>query len=87
MAYNYPYGNYSQLNLDWLLSAWREFQKAVEDMIAPQYSNSAAYPDHSLVIYNHVLYYNENEIPVAEEWDPNHWTEINLAQIVEEGGF
>lgn len=80
--YNYPYGNTSQLNLDWFLQSWRQFQKAVEDMIAPQYSNSDTYPAGSVVIYEHVLYTNVDPIPVAEEWDPEHWQETSITTII-----
>ena len=48
MAYQYPYGDSHQLNLDWLLSQWRSFQSAVCDMIAPEYSNKKEYPAGSI---------------------------------------
>lgn len=82
MAYNYPYGNSQQLNLDWLLREWRAFQRQIEDMIAPQYDNSATYTAYSLVIYNHALYGNPNAINVPEEFDPDHWEQIDLATIL-----
>lgn len=80
--YNYPYGNTSQLNLDWFLQSWRVFQSQVEAMIAPQYSNSDPYPAGSVVIYEHCLYTNENAIPVAEEWNPEHWTPTSIMEII-----
>lgn len=79
--YNYPYGDTSQLNLDWLLQSWRQFQRQIEDMIAPQYSNTTEYDAGSLVIYEHAFYYNPDPISPAEEWDPNHWTNISIADI------
>lgn len=82
MAYNYPYGNSQQLNLDWLLREWRAYQGQIEDMIAPQYDHTATYAAYSLVIYNHVLYTNPNAIAVMEEFDPDHWEQIDLATIV-----
>lgn len=50
-------------------------------MIAPQYSNSTEYDANSLVIYDHVFYYNPDPISPAEEWDPDHWTQISIADI------
>ena len=79
--YNYPYGNTSQLNLDWFLQSWRVFQSQVEAMIAPQYSNTTEYDANSLVIYDHAFYYNPDPISPAEEWNPDHWTNISIADI------
>lgn len=80
--YQYPYGNSQQLNLDWLINAWRQYQKQVENMIAPQYDHNSAYPDPALVVYEHKLYYNNQPINDPEEWDPDHWIETNLADIM-----
>lgn len=79
--YNYPYGNTSQLNLDWFLQSWRVFQSQVEAMIAPQYDHSIAYPDPAIVIYEHKMYSNNQAINDPEEWDPDHWTQISCADI------
>ena len=79
--YNYPYGNSQQLNLDWLISAWRQYQEQVENMIAPQYDHNIAYPAMSLVIHDHKFYYNPDDINDPEEWDPEHWTQISIADI------
>ena len=80
--YNYPYGNSQQLNLDWLISAWRQYQEQVEDMIAPQYDHNVAYDVAAIVLHDHKLYYNNQAINDPEEWDPDHWTETNLADIM-----
>lgn len=80
--YNYPYGNTSQLNLDWFLQSWRQFQRAVEDMIAPQYSESSTYPANSIVIYQHVLYTNPAAITVEEQFDPANWEQISIAELM-----
>lgn len=82
MAYNYPYGNSQQLNLDWILRSWREYQSQIEDMIAPQYSDSDPYPDPAIVVHEHKLYYNNTAINDPEEWDPDHWTETSMADIL-----
>ena len=79
--YHYPYGSSQQLNLDWLINAWRTYQRQIEDMIAPQYSNSTEYDANSLVIYDHVFYYNPDPISPAEEWDPDHWIQLSIADI------
>lgn len=83
--YNYPYGNTSQLNMDWILQSWRQFQRQIEDMIAPQYSESSTYPANSLVIYQHVLYYNPAAITGAGPFDPESWEQIDIATIVTGG--
>lgn len=80
--YNYPYGNTSQLNLDWFLQSWRQFQRAIEDMIAPQYSESSTYQAWSLVIYQHVLYTNQADITEEGQFDPESWEQISVAQII-----
>ena len=80
--YNYPYGNTSQLNMDWILQSWRQFQRQIEDMIAPQYSESSTYPAFSLVIYEHVLYTNPADIDVEGQFDPESWEQISVAAIV-----
>lgn len=80
--YNYPYGNTSQLNLDWFLQSWRVFQSQVEAMIAPQYDPNSAYPDPAIVLHEHMLYYNSTPIITPEEWDPDHWTVTSLADIM-----
>lgn len=82
MPYNYPYGDTSQLNLDWILKSWRTFQSQVEAMIAPQYSDSAMYPENSVVIYDHVLYTNPEEITDAEEFTPEHWSPTSITEIM-----
>lgn len=82
MGYNYPYGQSAQLNLDWLIKSWREFQQEIEDMIAPAYSETATYPLNSLVIYKDKLWTNTEAIADPEAWDPEHWTEITLAEIL-----
>lgn len=80
--YNYPYGNSQQLNLDWFIEAWRAFQEQIENIIAPQYDHTTTYTAFSLVIYNHVLYFNPNAINAPEEFDSNHWQQIDLATIL-----
>lgn len=79
--YQYPYGNSQQLNLDWLINAWRTFQRQIEDMIAPQYSDSKEYDAYALVIHDHALYYAPDPISPAEEWNPEHWVQLSLSDI------
>lgn len=82
--YQYPYGNSQQLNLDWLLTAWRQFQKAVEDMIAPQFSDTETYTAHSVVIYEHALYTNPAAITAPSEWNPDSWEVTSVAELMAE---
>lgn len=80
--YNYPYGNTSQLNMDWLLQSWRQFQRQVEDMIAPQYSDSSTYPANSIVIYQHELYTNPAAITGEGQFDPESWEQISISELL-----
>lgn len=78
----YPYGNNSNLNLDWLISAWRSFQKDVCSMIAQDYDNTATYPAGSVVIYNMILYTNPEDILTAEEFNPEHWSKTTITELI-----
>ena len=84
--YNYPYGNSQQLNLDWLITAWRTFQGQIEDMLAPAYSDSSTYSSGDLVIYNHILYQASEDITTAEEFDSSKWTQVTFTELLEGGG-
>ena len=81
--YEYPYSNSQQLNLDWLLTEWRKFQKAVEDMIAPAWSETKSYswdtPD--MVIYNHVLYYCIVEHTTVGDFKADEWQSFTIADV------
>ena len=79
--YEYPYGNSQELNLDWLLTAWRIFQGQIEDMIAPQWSDREVYEEFDLVIHEHVLYYCVNASATPAEFIPEEWQQLNLADI------
>lgn len=81
MGYKYPYGNSQQLNLDWLINAWKAYQQQIENNIAPPYSDTLTYGQNSLVIYKHQLYYNPADIEAPEEFDPEHWVAISIADI------
>lgn len=80
--YEYPYGNSQQLNLDWLLTEWRAFQKQIEDMIAPQWAELTLYVQYDLVIHNHVLYYCSVASATVGTFDTDEWTAITVADIV-----
>lgn len=79
--YQYPYGNSQQLNLDWLLTQWRQFQKQVEDMIAPQWSDTESYAQNALVIHDHVFYYCTAVAATVGEFKPNEWAALTIADI------
>lgn len=90
MAYNYPYGNTQQLNLDWILRSWREFQSQIEDMIAPQWSDTESYsmarPDTGnpdIVIYEHELYYCIVPAATVGEFKPDEWQKFSIAQYMQ----
>lgn len=50
--------------------------------IAPEYSATATYPAGSYVIHDGALYTNPNEIGTAEDWNPVHWTQTTVAQMM-----
>lgn len=52
--------------------------------IAPEYAKKT-YEANSYVIYGGVLYTNPNAIGTAEDWNPAHWTQTAVAEIVPEG--
>lgn len=81
--YQYPYGDSQQLNLDWLLNAWRTFQSQICSMIAPNYSNSKTYDVGDLAIYNMQLWRCKEAIQTAEEFNVQHWEKITVAELVE----
>ncbi len=49
--------------------------------IAPEYTKTA-YPANSYVMQGGVLYTNPNAIGTAEDWDPAHWTQTTVAQMM-----
>lgn len=79
--FNYPYGNSQELNLTWLLKAWRDYQAQIEDAIAQQYDPAIAYPDPIFLWYEHELYYNNQAINDPEPWDPDHWTKTSIWEL------
>ena len=81
MGFKYPYGNSQQLNLDWLINAWKTFQQQIENNIAPPYNDTLTYSAFALVIYKHQLYYNPEDIESPEEFNPEHWVAISVADI------
>ena len=80
--FRYPYGNTQALNLDWLLTQWREYQSTIENMIAPQYSKTAQYEAGTLVVYEHKLYYNPEAIYVPGDFNAELWTETKLSELI-----
>ena len=82
MEFKYPYGNSQQLNLDWLINAWKQYQEQIENAIAPQYNENYTYPDPAIVFYEHILYFNTEPINTPEEFTPEHWQQASLAEII-----
>lgn len=48
---------------------------------APNYTKTT-YPANSYVMQDGVLYTNPNAIGTAEDWDPAHWTQTTVAEMV-----
>lgn len=82
MGFKYPYGNSQQLNLDWLINAWKQYQEQIENAIAPQYNENDTYTDPAVVFYNHILYYNLEPIATPEPFTPEHWQSASLVEIL-----
>lgn len=80
--YQYPYGNSQQLNLDWLLTQWRMFQKQIEDMIAPQWSDTETYVEWNIVIHEHTLFYCSTATATVGEFKPDEWTAFSFADAL-----
>lgn len=53
--------------------------------LAPNYTKQA-YPANSYVMHDGVLYTNENAIGTAEDWDPEHWTQTTVAEMMAGAG-
>lgn len=83
--YNYPFGNLQQLNLDWLLTEWRNYQAQIEDMIAPQWSESVSYEEDAVVIYEHVLYRCVVTTSTPRIFESDEWQSVRLIDIINGG--
>lgn len=53
--------------------------------IAPEYTKTT-YPANSYVMYGGVLYTNPNAIGTAEDWNPAHWTQTTVAEMMAGAG-
>ena len=80
--YQYPYGNAQQLNLDWLLNEWRRWQQQVENMIAPQWSDTDTYTEGAVVILDHVLYACTVATATVGEFEPEEWQPVTLSDLL-----
>ena len=80
--YQYPYGNAQQLNLDWLLNEWRRWQQQVENMIAPQWSDTAEYAADDIVILDHVLYICDTAHATVGEFVPEEWQPTSFSELL-----
>ena len=52
---------------------------------APNYTKTI-YPANSYVMYGGVLYTNPNAIGTAEDWNPAHWTQTTVAEMMTGAG-
>ena len=82
MGFKYPYGNSQQLNLDWLINAWKAYQEQIENAIAPQYNENTTYDSPAIVFHDHVLYYNTDSMDAPEPFNPEHWEPTSLTWIL-----
>ena len=55
---------------------------AKSSIVAPEYSEEATYDVGDYVTYENTLYKCNSEITTAEEWNPEHWTAVNVAEII-----
>lgn len=53
--------------------------------IAPEYTKTT-YPANSYVMHGGVLYTNPNAIGTAEDWNPAHWTQTTVAEMMAGAG-
>lgn len=53
--------------------------------IAPNYTKTT-YPAKSYVMHDGVLYTNPNAIGTAEDWNPAHWTQTTVAEMMAGAG-
>lgn len=53
--------------------------------IAPNYTKKT-YEANSYVMQGGVLYTNENAIETAEDWNPEHWTQTTVAEMMASAG-
>ena len=89
--YAYPYGDSQQLNLDWILTKFKELEDAgavgvtIEDvattLLAPAYTQKT-YLLNDIVYYNGKLWYANQAITSAESWTASHWNKLLLSTPV-----
>lgn len=59
---------------------------AAASNLAPEYSATSTYPEGSYVIHDGVLYTNPSAIGTAEDWNPAHWTQTTVAEMMAGAG-
>jgi len=52
------------------------------DSLAPAYDSTATYKAGDMVIYDDALYQAKADINTAEEWNAEHWDEVNLEEAL-----
>lgn len=80
--FEYPFGNLQQLNLDWILTEWRNYQQQIEDAIAPQWSETVSYPEDAVVFYNHGLYKCNVEASTVRIFKSEEWDSVTVLDLI-----
>ncbi len=83
--FEYPFGNMQKLNLDWILSEWRNYQAQIEDSIAPQWNDTTSYAENDVVFFNHTLFQCVVEASTVRIFKSDEWNAVMLTELINGG--